>query len=655
MHRCAVTRLVFVDRREDAAEQGFEATDVVVAVTAAAADALEARGASHRLICDVADARKLAPLEEEFCRNAAALSAEIEAFVAAREPEIAHMGPGWLTGLVQHLQYSLMSVAVRSLLMRQAIRSLSPNRVVVFRGPVDPWFAGDGYELDPWIVVLSGLEAEESFQLDVVEGTPAAALPPRAPMRAAVRVRRYLGRRRRSILARVRAARRLRLPELEGGRILFVGGLYDWTRVVGALARVRGATAYSLRWGPLDEREWQRDWIDVIQARLHDLGGGPALELDGLPSPLPDEEERTRMSAAFDAWLRERGSPPSVDALGTDIFRGIEPHLRVLVECAPALARHADAAVEHAFRVLRPEVVCAFALTSLPGARLSLACRRAGVPVITYQHGGRYGVERLVQHEIEFDRCDRFLTYGEGIHPLSHVLGGQVAQFISVGSTQIERMRGRHRRSSGRSGLVRALVLGESSLGNTLGASFVVEDTERYRLERKVVEVLARSPLIRVTYRPYPWDPEATAVPAWIARERIDATVAAAGPFEDWSLDDLLGSADVAITDLSSGTVWNQAFALDVPLVLYYDPRKKLLADDFADDLEQACLWCWTPDDLVSAVRRLAADPQAFLTDLRARDTRRFLERYVLHRDDGRCVERALEAIAAARRANLPA
>jgi hypothetical protein len=255
----------------------------------------------------------------------------------------------------------------------------------------------------------------------------------------------------------------------------------------------------------------------------------------------------------------------------------------------------------------------------------------------------------LAQHEVDLDRCDRMLTYGEGIFPRSHVLGGSVAQLVPVGSAKVERERRARRHVAGDGQHVRVLVLGESSSGNTLGASFALEDTERYRVEREVIDVLANSPRIRVTYRPFPIDPVETAVPAWIARDRPDVAVALAGPKDDWSLRRHFAVADVAVTALSSGTVWNEALAVDVPLVVYCDPRQTILADDFAADLDQACLWARTSADFIAAARRLADDPDAFLADLRARNAKSFLERYVLHRDDGRCVERALEALAAAR------
>jgi hypothetical protein len=283
-------------------------------------------------------------------------------------------------------------------------------------------------------------------------------------------------------------------------------------------------------------------------------------------------------------------------------------------------------------------------------ARLSLACRAEGVPLLNYQHGGRTGTQRIVQDEIDFGRCDRELVYGEGIHPRSHVLGASVPEFVPVGSTRVERMRARRRPGPLDGEAVRVLVLGESSYGNTVGATFCVEDTERYRLERDVIDALASSPRIEVTYRPYPFDPEATAVPAWIARERGEVAVARAGPRDDWSLDALLAATDVAVTALSCETVWNQALAVGLPLVVYCDPRQTPLVDDFMQTLDQACLWARTPDEFVALARRFAVDPDAVLADLRTRDPARYLELHVLHRDDGKCVDRALAEIADARR-----
>jgi hypothetical protein len=103
---------------------------------------------------------------------------------------------------------------------------------------------------------------------------------------------------------------------------------------------------------------------------------------------------------------------------------------------------------------------------------------------------------------------------------------------------------------------------------------------------------------------------------------------------------ELIRQSDLVITDTSSGTCWSEVLALKKPLLLYNDPDQVRLLPHFASDLERACCWCKTTDLLLSVVRQLAAEGDAFVDELRQIDTSVFLRQYVLGLNDGRAVER---------------
>jgi len=70
------------------------------------------------------------------------------------------------------------------------------------------------------------------------------------------------------------------------------------------------------------------------------------------------------------------------------------------------------------------------------------------------------------------------------------------------------------------------------------------------------------------------------------------------------------------------------------------------------NDLKAACLWCTSEEDMVAAVRKLAEQGNNFIKEVGKQNSKHFLNHYVLHRDDGQCVKRAISFLSSHVKAN---
>jgi hypothetical protein len=117
---------------------------------------------------------------------------------------------------------------------------------------------------------------------------------------------------------------------------------------------------------------------------------------------------------------------------------------------------------------------------------------------------------------------------------------------------------------------------------------------------------------------------------------RIDATT---------PTDILLRRADLLVTISTSGTLWNEALALRVPLVAYLDPTFTVVSAEYATDLAEACMLCKNGEELRSIVRHVAIEGKEFLRRFAEKRVETFLRRYVLANSNS--VETVVEFLAA--------
>ena len=610
----------------------------LVALTAEALQALEEYELPHDAICTYADTRRLASVDEQINIDSFVLAQEIETYVAHRYEGARFDGPSFLSSQGYSIQYSASAILTRAFLMREAIRACSPRLVTMFSGEVDPWFSGDGYADNPWLCVIEAFAADQGISREIV-----SRVVPSPPQRSAPDPVRFLGRAYRYANRKVHecasalSRNPLALAHREGLRLLMADSTgYDWAPVLERLRSLRSAECFSIQGKSLDTRFWTY-YYDSSVSRLWERRARRALDV----APLRfDEAETELLSGLFDEWMRERPEPPRLEVLGMDLFPALAPHLRAMTLLGPGLAHHADAVACEVLKATEPDVVCFFAIPRLSSKRLAFQCRRRGIPVVCYQHGGAYGTQPLLKNEqIETAHADYFLTYGEGVKPLGHSIFRSRAQCVPVGSSRVAAMApkgpGRPMRTGHR---VRVLWIGEISTRNVIGGTFQVEDTRRYLLQRQCLQTLSNSNNLRVTYRPYPhqigWDGTSRWLTHVNSRLRLD----------EWRpLGELLAASDVVITDSSSSTVWNEVLALKRPLILYCAPDQTPLLPRFVAELEQACYWCKSQEAMVRAIARLACEGRAFVAELGQIDATAFIRTYVLHREDGLCcVDRVL-------------
>ena len=635
------SQLVFLENRAQVcwAKQSLplDSRIKLVAITAEALDALGECGLPQDGVSAYTDTRQLACVEEQFSRESFSLAHEIESFIAERYEPARFEGPGFLSGQSYYILFSISSIGTRAFLMRETLQSFTPDRVTVFDDEIDPWFAGDGYRRNPWLDVIEELCQAHGVAFETVRGIATKRMLGAHYAKTVWRACRYARRKILGFGRRRLQSRRSHLSspgDLGGWRLLLVEGPgYDWDPALEALRLVGGVKCFSLTAGWLDDRWWTQYYVPSVLSVV----GGPDYKFDvGLPQA--EVAEVRHLSDLFDDWLRRRPASPAVTVLGMNLFPALVAHLRALTVLGPMLARHADGVAVRALDVVKPDAVCFSSMPLLPAKRLAHHCRRRGIPVVCFQHGGAYGTHIVPSHELaELGHADYFLTYGEGIQPRStHTLPIH-ARCVPVGSARIERMKLKHlvpQRPHNEA--LNVLWVGELSSRNTFGGSLQVEDTTRYSLQRQCLQILGNASHVRVIYRPFPYMPDWQAIPYWLKRAKISSIRTKATQ----PLDDLIRSSDVVITDTSSGTVWNEVLALNKPLILYCDPGQTRLMPHFAADLERACYWCKSKEALLEAVCRLVAPGNKFVAELRGIDATTFVRNYVLH--DGQCVSRVL-------------
>ncbi|MEW6530028.1 MAG: hypothetical protein AB1473_04270 [Thermodesulfobacteriota bacterium] len=653
-------KLVFVETRQQAlgCKKAFAADPRVklIGLTAEAYEALAECGLPCDPVHAYANTRSLPTLDYQLNVECLRLLQEIEAYVAERYPPARFDGPGFLSGNAYYIQYSGQFVLTRGFLVREVLRACSPRSIALLQRAIEPWFAGDGYQVDPGLLIAQEVAKAHGVHCEILsvggEFAPDPAVPAASKAVKGLKiVRRLPGRAwrysKRELLpyaTRVLSACRLRpdsIHNLRGLRLLFADFLgYDWGPVLSVLRGMTEVDCFLLRFSSLDQRVWTR----YYETKLYDVIHGKTLDLDSERLQINDAEARA-LGELYDEWITTRMRPPELTIGGLNLFPFLQQHLRAVTCLTPAVARHVDAVAERALSVSRPHAVCFFAIPWLLEKRLAHQARLRGIPVVCYQHGASYGTHRVPSHgQIEFREADYFLSYGEGVKP---DLGSDFpmrARCIPVGSSRLEEWRAKTTPIRARKRqYLNLLWVGEVSFRNTI-SPWVVEDTERYCLEERCLQILGSAPGHRIVFRPYPHQVEWDGTCRWLKRTALQIELDVETPLET-----LILKSDVVVTDSSSGNVWNEALTIGRPLIVYCDPKQTPLMPHFIADLERACCWCRGNDELVKAVSRLVNDSDRFLTELRRIDTSDFLRKYVLHQDDGRCVQRVLSFLGSLR------
>ncbi|MDP6771799.1 MAG: hypothetical protein QF704_13955, partial [Anaerolineales bacterium] len=330
---------------------------------------------------------------------------------------------------------------------------------------------------------------------------------------------------------------------------------------------------------------------------------------------------------------------------GLDLAEDLIAILRPLATHGISLVRYIDCVASRVLDQGMPAVVCFCGVIHMADKRMVNACRKRSIPTVGIQHGGSVGThERSMAEICGVGWCDYYLTYGDGIKasdvsivPISIV--PTRASLIPVGSLVLEkRTSGMRKHKTSYGECVRVLWITDKSYGNTVGHDNRLEDTSRYLLHKRCIEILGKCTGVELTLRPFKSTEEMLGTVRWINSEKkLDVRIDAIS-----SLDDLLTENDLVITDNTASTVWNEAIVFGKPLILFCDPEQTILMHDFIRDLEQSCCWCRTEKELIDAIEKLIREGSEYVRELSQIDTSQYIKKYVLHSDDCRATDRAV-------------
>jgi hypothetical protein len=632
-----VTHLFLVDTRRGLLEAkkraDHDSRAEIVVLSAEAMEAAERLGGRFRVAADLGASRtRLTAQTEVFDEWAAALS-DLEARLSAGVPGFQFDAPGVLSSRAYSIAFAINAVRFRAELMSEAVNAMQPQLVTVVETDIYPTFRNDGYRYNPWTVAFDLWCQSRRIQADLVSVDPAG--PRESSQRRVSLWARATLRRAELALAGMRSAGAANDRTLTGLRLLFSDAVdYDWYPVAKSLRR-RGAKISVLRRQDDGSRVEDASYLEKADAATRGLGGLPELTL---------------VQQCYREWALEVAGSGRLVHSGIDSFQALSPYLYALVLSGPSLLARTDAVVHSVLDQWQPHAVFFSAIVCPHQKRLVIACNRRAIPTICYQHGGAYGTHDVPVHDFAEGRmADYFLSYGSGVLPPISRRGLRRAHYVAVGSARIEQQMARKRNvRPNRDRRLRVVFAGDVSFRNTLTAGTEIEDTFRYKLEREVLTELALGPRLQVVYRPFPADLSSQGTPAWLSRARLDNVSIDASS----RTAALLRRSELLITLSTSGTLWNEALALGVPLVAYLDSRFTSVREEYFADLRNACIVCTSAEELRELASSVATEGREFLRRFVVKRPDVFLQRYVLA--DGLSSDKVSDFVGAALHARLP-
>lgn len=620
----------------------------VVALTAEAWWALEQHGVACAPVCNYSNARALAtPGKAYAAERCTELASVLDGYFRVHSDLVRSMGLQVGTDQWYRIFSTIESVLTRAYHARNVLLTLRPRRALIFNTPTSRRQREFGFEhTNPLVKVLPSVCKSLGVSLEIVDGPSLKAEAEAAGGTCAGIVGRVRGIVR--WLRSAAASRRSRRPRMKGCRLLFVGGAtgYDWAPVIESLLKTSGCELWrwSIRPGPV-----LREPFDQA---VRSLRGGHVVEL---PTKATASEEDSltveELEKVFAGWFCEDGQYRTLDVLGIDLMPALVEALRE--NCTAGVIAMLKASVQSGacLETIAPDAVCFFGITSGLWVQVARQCWAQGIPVVTFQHGGIYGSHAVPYHlESDGKWSDVFLCYGQSVADYFEAYrvsvegrrGEYHARSIAVGSTRVERMRLReqhaHRFRRGR----RFRVLFVSEFPNeNLVHGHELEDTLRYRHQRAVVDWFSAKPSVDFVFRPFPLSGYRDPVVKYLhGLRRPNLSVDGASPLES-----LIERADVVLTD-TTGTTWGEALGLSKLLVIWHDAEQALMTPAAMAAIGKSAIFCETEGEFFDTLESLlTGDPWENCRRRKGGLTDQFLLDYVLHKDDGRCVERAIGAL----------
>jgi hypothetical protein len=583
-----------------------------------------------------------------FCTESYNLAQEIENYIAQHYPGARFENPGFLSGLSYYLQYAVNVLLLRPFLMREAILACSPDIVTVFGTDIDPWFAGCGYERQPWYDIIDDLSRKHQFRFEVQPLSESGSFENKgisipshqrfittckSVLKKSIYLKKVLARK--SLLSNFSGINEINtFDQLQGLRLLMVNSYgYDWQPFLSVLQSVKDSQCFLIEEAIIEPYTW----ANYYKPFAYSLWKTNVYKFRQ-DTPSIEEEERNILGELFDKWRQTRTESSLLNIMGMNLFPALANYLRTMVSFSPTLARHTDAFASRLLDVIKPHVICFMGMINLAEQRLAFECRKRNIPVVCYQHGGGFGVTLLAKDEqTEVAHADYFLTHGDKVRPRKNPAFPIRAKYIPIGSARIEAMNSCPPLKKVKSNeIINVLWIAESCLQNRHSSPLNLEDTERYYIQKQGLEMLSTAKNIQVTFRPSAATLDCDEIIRLLSSVRYASiSVDARRP-----LDELIHECDVVIISTGSPTTWEEVIGLKKPLILFTKTPMDFFADYFIQDLNKSCYWCKSEDALYQALNRLLSEGMDFISELRRFDTDDFIRKYVLCRDDGQCVQR---------------
>jgi hypothetical protein len=652
-----MTHLWFVENRLQAKWMRNNKQKVVngtvIALTAEALQGLEEFDVTHTAVSDYADTRPVAAAHQQLVADFLDMLKEVETYILSHHDGDRITDAGFLTSNFYWMQYVLTILMTRAHLLQETIRACSPVTVSLFKVEEESDYTlKTSHIWYPSLVMrslLQQLASKYNFQLDIrsykfdgLHRTNKYLLNSFLH-----RIPRIPGRLKRMIVQYIAHLRSFNLGGAQNtstddrNLVLMVGGLnHEWRAITSHLRDTQG---YILNW--IDNTKLSSDsghngWCMGYDSKLGHFGHQSSIKLKFDPYNL-DREEVDSVTVLCDGWANKSNRNSKVSFRGLDLADDLFDIVKTIAAGSLSLCRYLDYVVSHTLDAISPDVVCFQGVVHMADKRMASACKERGIPTVGIQHGGSVGTH--MSHSVDMNDwsyCDYYLTYGAGIKVNPDPILPQQASLVSVGSTDIDqRIRVGFIQNQIDNNCIKVLWISEKSFGNTIGHRNRGEDTKRYLLQQRCLSILNNSDDVEVIFRPFKDNEETIGTVRWIDEDPFIAIKVDINS----TLDELLETSDVIITDNYASTVWNEAIAFGKPLILFCDPQQTLLMPHFAADLDKACLWCKTESEFMSAVQRLSNSGPELLSDLRQTDTSAYLENYVLYRNDGKSKQRAAE------------
>ena len=625
----------------------------VVAQTAEALQALEEFGVNHVAVAEYADTRLIADQSKQLQSDCLTLISEAEDYILRNYDDAEISDTGYLTTHIYWIYHAISSLATRAHLWQETIRACRPSTVSIFKSVSDedyilqmsqPW-----YSSLPMDNILRQFESLYKLRFDVRScDLPKPHLGYKFLTKSSLGYLSVLPLRIRKHLARkfidYRSKGAFDIDHMKNNsdalNVFIIGGMNDeWRAVISSLEkRISG---YKLAWANnsfLMNEKGFGGWSSIYDDSIISLKGSSSIDLDFGQYSL-DESQINIIADLYDQWTSRVNSTSLLKFGDIGLAEDTMDVVRPLATYGISLSRHIVSMVSDLLDASNPDVVFFQGVIHMADKRMIRACRKRDIPTVGIQHGGSVGTHEYSMIDInDIGWCDYYLTYGDGIRNSDVPIIPKRATLIPVGSPSIDkRLRLLDKRQPMHTKYVRVLWITDKSYGNTIGHDSRMEETSRYLLHKRCLDILGKCPDVKLTLRPFKSTEGMLGTIRLINSDpNLDVNI------DTFSrLDDLIHKHDIVITDNTASTVWNEAIVFGKPLILFCDPKQTVLMNHFVSDLERSCCWCRTENQFIDAVKTLVTEGFQYVNKLSQIDTADYIKKYILHSDNCRPVDRA--------------